>query len=201
MFGNGIVIRDYNDVDEDAPYYIGLQKKTGTLALTSDLPTNYVTTDTEQTITKTKTIDTLDNIALSLKGAAYDLKLINSGAITKAYYVTCNNMGVGDNHSYIRLHEMNGGGDYHWDHVGFWPGVSGEDLGLSTALWQNLYLSNNLSDGTNSITVANIANKNNYTYQTTAPTAAISDGGIHIVYLSAEPSTKYAGYIYMIAEQ
>ena len=39
-----------------------------------------------------------------------------------------------------------------------------------------------------------------YTYQTTAPTAAISDDGVHIVYLSSEPSTKYAGYIYMIAE-
>ena len=38
------------------------------------------------------------------------------------------------------------------------------------------------------------------TYQTTAPTAAISDGGVHIVYLSAEPATKYSGYIYMIAE-
>lgn len=38
------------------------------------------------------------------------------------------------------------------------------------------------------------------TYQTTAPTAAIADGGIHIVYLSAEPTTKYSGYIYMIAE-
>lgn len=38
------------------------------------------------------------------------------------------------------------------------------------------------------------------TYQTTAPTAAATDGGVHIVYLSAEPTTKYAGYIYMIAE-
>ena len=38
------------------------------------------------------------------------------------------------------------------------------------------------------------------TYQTTAPTAEITDGGVHIVYLSAEPTTKYAGYIYMIAE-
>ena len=38
------------------------------------------------------------------------------------------------------------------------------------------------------------------TYQTTAPTAAIADGGVHIVYLSAEPATKYSGYIYMIAE-
>ena len=38
------------------------------------------------------------------------------------------------------------------------------------------------------------------TYQTTAPTAEITDGGVHIVYLSEEPTTKYAGYIYMIAE-
>lgn len=39
-----------------------------------------------------------------------------------------------------------------------------------------------------------------YTYQTTAPTSAISDGGIHIVYLTSEPTTKYNGYIYLIAE-
>lgn len=38
------------------------------------------------------------------------------------------------------------------------------------------------------------------TYQTTAPTAAIADGGVHIVYLSAEPATKYSGYIYLIDE-
>lgn len=39
------------------------------------------------------------------------------------------------------------------------------------------------------------------TYQTTEPIAAATDGGVHIVYLSSEPTTKYAGYIYMIAEQ
>jgi hypothetical protein len=38
------------------------------------------------------------------------------------------------------------------------------------------------------------------TYQDTEPTGEIADGGVHIVYLSAEPSTKYNGYIYMIAE-
>lgn len=37
------------------------------------------------------------------------------------------------------------------------------------------------------------------TFTTTAPTADISDGGVHIVYLSAEPGTKYNGYIYLIA--
>ena len=38
------------------------------------------------------------------------------------------------------------------------------------------------------------------TLQTTAPTAAITDGGVHIVYLTTEPETKYSGYIYLIAE-
>ena len=38
------------------------------------------------------------------------------------------------------------------------------------------------------------------TFQTTAPTEAIADGGIHIVYLSSDPETKYDGYIYLIAE-
>ena len=41
------------------------------------------------------------------------------------------------------------------------PGLSNKsDLGTSSTLWKNLYLSGVLSDGTNSIAVANIANKN-----------------------------------------
>lgn len=39
------------------------------------------------------------------------------------------------------------------------------------------------------------------TLQTTAPTADATDGGVHIVYLSADPATKYNGYIYLIANQ
>lgn len=38
------------------------------------------------------------------------------------------------------------------------------------------------------------------TFQTTAPISAITDGGVHIVYLSAAPGTYYSGYIYLIAE-
>lgn len=38
------------------------------------------------------------------------------------------------------------------------------------------------------------------TYQVSEPTADIHDGGVHIVYLQSEPSTKYDGYIYLIAE-
>ena len=38
------------------------------------------------------------------------------------------------------------------------------------------------------------------TFTTTAPTADNTDGGVHIVYLTSEPGTKYNGYIYLIAE-
>ena len=70
--------------------------------------------------------------------------------------------------------------------------------------------SNNLSATTlnlvngNGITITNssgdVTIASTTTYQTTEPTAAATDGGVHIVYLSAEPTTKYSGYIYMIAE-
>ena len=56
------------------------------------------------------------------------------------------------------------------------------------------------SSGTLALTSeVNAVNSKN-TFQTTAPTEAITDGGIHIVYLSSEPGTKYDGYIYLIAE-
>ena len=58
----------------------------------------------------------------------------------------------------------------------------------------------NSSDVTTALGFTPLANTA-CTYQTTAPTAAIADNGVHIVYLSSEPATKYAGYIYMIAEQ
>ena len=46
----------------------------------------------------------------------------------------------------------------------------------------------------------NKLNASKCTYQTTAPTSSISDGGVHIVYLTSEPATKYNGYIYLIKE-
>lgn len=39
------------------------------------------------------------------------------------------------------------------------------------------------------------------TIQTTAPTSPISDGGVHIVVLDDDPTTKYNGYIYLIKER
>lgn len=48
--------------------------------------------------------------------------------------------------------------------------------------------------------LANKLNASKCTFQTTAPTAAATDGGVHIVYLASEPATKYSGYIYLIAE-
>lgn len=59
----------------------------------------------------------------------------------------------------------------------------------------------NVKDGGHIISeFATTTDLNKYTYQTSAPTAAITDGGIHIVYLTSEPTTKYNGYIYLIAE-
>ena len=56
------------------------------------------------------------------------------------------------------------------------------------------------SSGTLALTSDVTAVDSKNTFQTTAPTQAITDGGIHIVYLSSEPATKYDGYIYLIAE-
>lgn len=74
LYGNGFKIADYEDVDSNAPYYIGLPKKDGIIALTSDLdwsnitnkPTNYVTTDTEQYIEATKHISDSDESSINL---------------------------------------------------------------------------------------------------------------------------------------
>lgn len=58
----------------------------------------------------------------------------------------------------------------------------------------NVALTGEYSDLTNTPTIPIC------TYQTNAPSADISDGGVHIVYLSADPGTKYNGYIYLIAD-
>lgn len=74
-FSNGVYIEDIEEEDEDAPYYIAFPKRDGVLATTnqiptatsqltndsgfitsSSIPTNYVTTDTQQNINASKTI-------------------------------------------------------------------------------------------------------------------------------------------------
>lgn len=45
LYCNGFKITDYTEADENAPYYIGLPLKSGTIALTSDIPTEMSWTD------------------------------------------------------------------------------------------------------------------------------------------------------------
>ena len=57
-----------------------------------------------------------------------------------------------------------------------------------------------VSSGTAAITMPTIPTSLPVETLTTEPSAAYTGPGLKIVYLSAEPTTKYAGYIYMIAE-
>ena len=74
------------------------------------------------------------------------------------------------------------------------------DLGNNEYKWRTLYC-NNLSDGTTTKTMADVLSGSNTSYQTTEPTSSISDGGIHIVFLGSEPTARYSGYIYLVAEE
>ena len=57
-----------------------------------------------------------------------------------------------------------------------------------------------VSSGTAAITMPTIPTSLPVETLTTEPSAAYAGPGMKVVYLSAEPTTKYAGYIYMIAE-
>ena len=59
----------------------------------------------------------------------------------------------------------------------------------------------NLSDGTTTKTMTEVLAGSNTSYQTTEPTSSIYDGGIHIVFLGSEPTARYSGYIYLVAEE
>lgn len=82
--------------------------------------------------------------------------------------------------------------------------VYSDDSDEITTTYQAGYLTMNNIGSQYTVTLPTSAGKlaleSKNTYQTIAPTSAISDGGIHIVFLNAEPTTKYAGYIYLIAE-
>lgn len=64
--------------------------------------------------------------------------------------------------------------NYNTSNRSLFPGTTKEyDLGSSGAFWQNLYLSGDLSDGTNSISVANIASKEYVAQQINALTTTL----------------------------
>ena len=81
------------------------------------------------------------------------------------------------------------------------PGGNNQaDLGYSFRRWKTLYC-DNLSDGTTTKTMTDVLAGSNTSYQTTEPTSSIDDGGIHIVFLGSEPTARYSGYIYLVAEE
>lgn len=97
---------------------------------------NAVTTDTTQTITGQKTFTSTP---------FFDWIAVNT---------------IGSTQSYIDFY-LKAGTYYRLDTATFRPTTDNfRNLGSSTYTWKDLYLSGSLKDGTNSITIANIASKN-----------------------------------------
>lgn len=107
--------------------------------------TNYVTTNTAQTITAQKTFDNQVTFTNSSAQGTNSLSIKNDNG-----YNAKIKMGSAEN---IRLMTS---GTYFGTAIG--P-ISDNtyDLGESNAKWKNLYLAGSLSDGTNTVAVANIA--------------------------------------------
>lgn len=148
----------YNEEDSEQ-YSYEFPEKSGIIALTSDIPSvsltttagsesitvgsntlNIVTRDTAQTITGLKTFGS--------NGFKINNVVFNGGDANLNYARVGN------------LYMYTSGGMITYSYGVFAPGTSATyNLGNSTHLWQDLYLSRNLTDGTNSITVANIQEK------------------------------------------
>lgn len=113
----------------------------------ADIQANYVTTDTNQDISGQKTFLSQLRVKRPADGGGY-------------FYVSP------DGNGYNVKIGFSSGGEIMIHNGGIQPNRSilptgSIDLGSSTNKWKDLHLSGNLTDGTNSISVANIANKNN----------------------------------------
>lgn len=78
---NSIYYIDVADSQVSSPVNINFPASSGTLALTTDIPTNYVTTNTTQTITGNKTFSGSIN-ASSLYGDYVDITVSDSSNLT-----------------------------------------------------------------------------------------------------------------------
>jgi hypothetical protein len=121
-------------------------------------PSNMVTTDTAQTITGAKTFDA--NVFVDCR-AGHAHKLYFGNPNNTSY---CSPVFAGGNepggYKALTLNNVVASSDF--SASGFYPVTHNSlDLGLSgtyTKYWKNLYLTGNISDGTNSASVANIIN-------------------------------------------
>ena len=109
----------------------------------SDLPTNHVTTDTAQTISGVKTFT--DKIVISDGTNGADIKMDNSQRI--AFYF--------GNNPKVKMGQL----DTLFANRVTPDSSNTYDIGRDTVYWRDLYLAGSLKDGTNSISIANIADK------------------------------------------
>ena len=175
-----------------------------TIAVTSDIPdkNTLVTTNTTQTITGDKTFTTDINFTIDnafhhvgTECAGLSINQPPSGgqcsAYLEAYKVGIN---FGDYDSTTKNGELS--------FKEFWKN---DESSIINAV-ANIHVASTDQQTSSSVDIhlptesGKLALTSENTFQTTAPTGAITDGGIHIVYLSSEPATKYDGYIYLIAE-
>ncbi len=126
-----------------------------TKADSSDL-SNYVTLDGTQTITGVKTFK-------SDRGTTF----INDGL-----------SGININGTFVRNRDNNTGVKFWTDIIRFTEDIAPDgydtDLGTASQKWRDLYLSGNLIDGTNSVSIANIVNRDELSNYAT--TTALQEG-------------------------
>lgn len=107
--------------------------------------TNYVTTNTEQTITGIKSVD---------RALGGDIKITLNGVEKFAIYPDFNTYNTKMNVQNSLQFMFTSDSIYSYHSIV--AGTSNIDLGGSSTSFRNLYLSGVLSDGTNSVTIANI---------------------------------------------
>ena len=176
------------DTKATSDVLISLPATSGTLALTSDL-TNYLNLTSEQTATGKKI---LDGTNLAIPHTPLVLKYAGS---------TSNTQGFVSVYDYSSSHSINFyNGTLSADRDIYFPNKTGT-VALMSDL-PSVPVTDVTVGGTSVVSsgTAVIPGSLPVEVLTTEPSAAYTGPGLKVVYLSAEPSTKYAGYIYMIAE-
>lgn len=155
----------------------GTNSKSVADIIAGTLPSNAVTTDTDQTITGTKTIvgykrlgfkyDNISQAASIYSHANGGISILNS--VDKGIEISSNDITTGTT---IQLVAQTINPLYSGANAGK------SDLGSSNHRWKDLYLSGNITDGTNSIAIADIASKSDIP---AVPVTDVTVGGTSVV--------------------
>lgn len=203
LYGTGLTVLD---ADNETSYKYAFPSDSGVFALTKNIPTatsdltndsgfitssaltNYVDLSSAQTISGQKTFTAgficVDGGSASTEGYIHLGR--GSGNLNGGAIITSHPGSISSGYLQFGLKNTNTGN--HMRALKFTPSElsvdsnNATDLGNSTNKWRDLYLSGNLSNGTNSITVANIANKNNFITLTQAQYDALA---------TKDPNTYY----------